>query len=99
MWISKYTIPASESAQDGADGAVDVREAVRQAIKALSDGSNEYELPEIVNVETEWTGYRAGVNHTAKRLDISEREQYEKQAKDGFFTAPPVFSTVSPAAA
>ncbi len=28
-----------------------------------------------------------------------EREQYEKQAKDGFFTAQPVFSTVSPAAA
>ncbi|KAK5236265.1 hypothetical protein LTR99_002246 [Exophiala xenobiotica] len=28
-----------------------------------------------------------------------EREQYEKQAKDGFFTAPPMFSTVSPAAA
>ena len=82
MWISKYTVPVfrSESVSDG--GAVDPREAIRQTIKALGDGLEDYELPDVADVETEWTGYRGGVSHIAKRPKVSEKEQYENMMKE-----------------
>jgi len=39
-------------------------------------------MPELADVEVEWTGYRAGVSAWAPRLGIGEKEQYEKMMED-----------------
>lgn len=70
MWISKYTIPKP----DNQDGPLDV---LVWAIKELGDGRETYTLPEVADVEGEWTGYRSGVHRKAPLPDISEQEKYE----------------------
>jgi hypothetical protein len=71
MWISKVTLPAPGNA---------VRAAVLQAVNTLSDNEvpQLVELPDVVPVEAEWTGYRGGVDKNAPQPDISEEEKYEE---------------------
>lgn len=72
MWVSKVTFPAPEDA---------VRAAVLHAFNELSESDREdpqaLELPPLVPVEAEWTGYRAGVEKKTPQPDISEKEKYE----------------------
>ena len=72
-WIAKTTLPAPE---------LDVRDAVVEAIKALGDGTEIYKLPDVVDVEAEWTGYRDGVEKNALQPDVSERKKYDMMLKE-----------------
>lgn len=73
MWISKVTLPKAEDSE-----GVTPREALDIAIKELGEGSETYTLPETLAVEAEWTGYRSGVDGSARRPDLSEVEHYER---------------------
>lgn len=74
MWISKAAIST--------DGAEEVRDALVKAIKELGDGTETYRLPDLKDVEGEWTGYRKGVDKHAPELDISEQEKYDRLMLD-----------------
>ncbi|CRG85982.1 hypothetical protein PISL3812_02985 [Talaromyces islandicus] len=68
MWISKVELPAPEDA---------VREAVIHAADKLkNDESQTFEIPPVVPVEAEWTGYRSGVEKNVLQPDVSEQEKY-----------------------
>jgi acetyl esterase/lipase len=68
MWISKSTMPVTEGAA--------VRDALVRAIRELGNGNEEYTMPELKDVEGEWTGYRSGAEKKTPRPDLSEQEQY-----------------------
>ena len=70
MWISKLTLSKPEDSEGP-------REALVRAIEELGDGQETYKLPEIADVEGEWTGYRGGVDKSEPQLDISEKEKYD----------------------
>ena len=74
MWISKVTLPRPE--ED------DMRQAVVDAIEALKEGKETYTLPELANVEAEWTGWREGVGKDAPRPNLSEEEHYTNLTKE-----------------
>ncbi|CAG8960433.1 hypothetical protein HYFRA_00008152 [Hymenoscyphus fraxineus] len=90
IWLAKCCVSSFhgvsdfEAGQQG--GVVGLKTALRLAIEELGDGtdigSEGYKIPEIVDVEAEWVGYRGGVWHTAKRPDLSERAQYEAMMKE-----------------
>lgn len=82
MWIAAYTIPAPEANYNEDDNILGVREAVSRAIIELGDGEQMCYVPELVDVETEWTGYRQGVSNIARRPMISEQEQYARMMEE-----------------
>lgn len=67
MWVSKVTLPQPD---------IDVRDAVLRAIEDLKTGDQIYDVPAVVPVEGEWTGYRAGVGKKTPMPDLSEEEKY-----------------------
>jgi hypothetical protein len=68
MWISKVELPAPDDA---------VRDAVVHAANQLkNDESQTFEIPPVVPVEAEWTGYRSGVEKNALQPNVSEEEKY-----------------------
>ncbi|KAI9369345.1 Alpha/Beta hydrolase protein [Aspergillus egyptiacus] len=73
VWISKVTMPQPE---------IDVRDAVIKAIEALKSGGETYDIPGIVPVEAEWTGYRRGVDKNAPEPDLTEEQKYEELKKE-----------------
>ncbi|KAJ5728274.1 hypothetical protein N7493_004604 [Penicillium malachiteum] len=73
MWVSKVTLPQPE---------FDVRDAVLSAIEALGNGHETFNLPGVMAVEAEWTGYRKGVGKKEPQLDISEEEKYHMLQKE-----------------
>ncbi|CAG8981360.1 hypothetical protein HYALB_00012958 [Hymenoscyphus albidus] len=90
IWLAKCCVSSSHGVSDvesdQKEGVVGLKTALRLAIEELGDGtdicSEGYKIPEIVDVEAEWVGYRGGVWHTAKRPDWSERAQYEAMMKE-----------------
>ena len=77
MWIAKYTVPRPGDQDLDRGGVLGVRQALMRAICVLGDGTEVFDLPEVKDVETEWTGYRHGVSHVAWRPDLPEKEQYK----------------------
>ncbi|KAH8692634.1 putative lipase/esterase [Talaromyces proteolyticus] len=74
MWISKVVLPAPEET---------IRTAVIQTADQLkNDESQTFEIPPVVPVEAEWTGYRGGVDKNAPQLDISEEKKYQALKAD-----------------
>ncbi|GAB1194608.1 hypothetical protein APSETT444_003854 [Aspergillus pseudonomiae] len=73
MWISKVTLPPPEN---------EVQEAVFKAFEDLKLGGETYDIPGVVPVEAEWTGYRSGVNKNAPQPDISEEDKYKALRKE-----------------
>lgn len=74
MWISTAQCPAP---------GAEVREAVLRGIKEFGHGTEKFELPDIADVEGEWTGWRSGVDKKAPRPDLgSEREHYDSLMKE-----------------
>ncbi|KAI8958357.1 alpha/beta hydrolase fold-domain-containing protein [Daldinia sp. FL1419] len=64
-----------------------IRDALLAAIDALSEPSLQgatpsFRIPELVPVEAEWTGYRAGASKNSKLPDISEEKKYHKMMKE-----------------
>jgi hypothetical protein len=77
LWISTYSSPAppEPSVRD-----VLVRAVANMAHKPLSEA--DIRIPEILPVEAEWTGYRAGVARTEKPPNVSEREKFDLMMKE-----------------
>ncbi|KAE8387750.1 Alpha/Beta hydrolase protein [Aspergillus alliaceus] len=73
MWISKVTLPQPED---------DVQVAVFKAFEDLKLGGETYDIPGVVPVEAEWTGYRNGVNKNEPQPEISEEEKYKELRKE-----------------
>ncbi|KAE8371214.1 Alpha/Beta hydrolase protein [Aspergillus bertholletiae] len=73
LWISKVTLPAPED---------DVQAAVFKAFEDLKRGDDTYDIPGVVPVEAEWTGYRSGVDKSAPQPDISEEDKYKELRKE-----------------
>ncbi|KAF7960037.1 hypothetical protein EAE96_001637 [Botrytis aclada] len=82
MWIAKYTIPRPQDDFHDNERVYGIRNALVKAIKELGTGDNAFDLPEIVDVQAEWTGYRNGVSAFARRPDVSECKQYEMMMKE-----------------
>ncbi|KAI1095635.1 alpha/beta hydrolase fold-domain-containing protein [Rostrohypoxylon terebratum] len=64
-----------------------VRDALLAAIDGLRDAdargaAPSFKIPDIVPVEAEWTGYRAGADKDSVPPAISEREKYEEMMKE-----------------
>jgi acetyl esterase/lipase len=73
IWVSKVTIP--QPAED------DIRQGLFAAIEGLKepgDTAGGYQEPQLLPVEAEWTGYRAGVANDAPELKISEEQKYKE---------------------
>jgi len=77
IWISKVTMP--KPAED------DIRQALFKAIEALmepGEGPGGYKEPELLPVEAEWTGYRAGATKHSTELKIPEDQKYKELMKE-----------------
>lgn len=77
IWVSKVTMPKPE--EDS------IRQALFKAIEALKEpnaGPGGYMEPELLPVEAEWTGYRAGAKKTSPELPISEEQKYVELMKE-----------------
>ena len=69
MWISKVTFPAPDE---------DVRNILVTAVEEMKSGGEIYTVPAIAPVEAEWTGYRANMDSNRPRLDLSEKQHYDR---------------------
>ncbi|KAK2809797.1 hypothetical protein FQN50_003437 [Emmonsiellopsis sp. PD_5] len=70
MWISKVKMP--RPAED------EVLQSLIKAIEHHKEGDETYKVPDLIDVEAEWTGYRSGVDTKAPLPDISEEEKYKR---------------------
>ncbi|KAI0441880.1 alpha/beta hydrolase fold-domain-containing protein [Xylaria telfairii] len=62
-----------------------IREALIKVIRSMSDSEAQaagFKVPDIVPVEAEWTGYRAGVASDAPVPDIPEEQKYDAMMKE-----------------
>ncbi|KAF9876011.1 hypothetical protein CkaCkLH20_06457 [Colletotrichum karsti] len=77
IWVSTYASPASSEK--------DVLDAILGAIQSLrAPGTPEIDvrLPDLLPVEAEWTGYRAGATPESKPPAIGEKEKYDELMKE-----------------
>lgn len=74
-WISKVTLPPPPEAQELLD-------LLTSAVDALKEGNEKYEIPSILPVEAEWTGYRPEAHAEQPRPDLSEAQHYAKLMSD-----------------
>ncbi|KUI69494.1 hypothetical protein VM1G_05225 [Cytospora mali] len=83
IWVANYTAPAPQETS--------IRDVVIRAIENLRqparDGSpppplKGIEWPDVVPVETEWTGYRAGATAQSVLPSITEAEKYAEMMKE-----------------
>ena len=71
LWISKATLPPPEDS--------DILEVLCEAIEKLKETTDEkFTIPPVRPVEAEWTGYRANVDNSRPRLDLSEEQHYKR---------------------
>ncbi|KZL84970.1 lipase esterase [Colletotrichum incanum] len=76
IWVSTYASLVPET---------DVRDALAGAIQSLRTPDTpeiDLRLPDIVPVEAEWTGYRAGATDEERPPQVGEKEKYEKLQKE-----------------
>jgi acetyl esterase/lipase len=77
IWISKVTMPRPE--ED------DIRQALFKVIEAMKEpgeAAGGYTEPELLPVEAEWTGYRAGATKQSAELKIPEEQKYTEMMKE-----------------
>ena len=63
----------------------DIRQALFKAIEGLNEpgrAKGEYKEPELLPVQAEWTGHRAGATKQSTRLKIPEEQQYKELMKE-----------------
>ncbi|KAK3349383.1 alpha/beta hydrolase fold-domain-containing protein [Lasiosphaeria hispida] len=78
IWVSRYKCPAPTDR--GIQGAI--ASAIEGLRSSKEDGKLELKMPEVVGVEAEWQGYRAGVKRETRLPDISEKEKYDEMMKE-----------------
>ena len=77
IWVSTYAAPVPPETS--------IRDALINAIDSLRHGDMltlEFQLPDIVSVEAEWTGYRADATSESSLPSISEKEKYDEMMKE-----------------
>ncbi|TEA06082.1 Esterase [Colletotrichum sidae] len=77
IWIATYVSPASREK--------DVLDAVVVAVQSLRTPNTpeiDVRLPDVVPVEAEWTGYRAGATPDSRPPTAGEREKYNELQKE-----------------
>jgi acetyl esterase/lipase len=77
IWISKVTMPRPEEDE--------IRQALFKAIEGMKEpgeAAGGFAEPELVPVEAEWTGYRAGATKQSVELKIPEQQKYAEMMKD-----------------
>lgn len=83
IWVAKYRAPAPKETS--------IRDVVIRAVENMrqpaSDGSppppsKDVEWPDVVPVEAEWTGYRAGATAQSILPPITEAEKYAEMMKE-----------------
>ncbi|KAH8598973.1 alpha/beta hydrolase fold-domain-containing protein [Bisporella sp. PMI_857] len=77
IWVSRATMPVPS--EDN------IKVALFKAIEGLKepgDKSGGYREPELLPVEAEWTGYRAGATKNSNELRCSEEMKYQEMMKD-----------------
>lgn len=77
IWVSKVTMPKPE--EDS------IRQALFKVIESLKEPNARpggYREPELVPVEAEWTGYRAGATKMSPELRIPEEQKYAELMKE-----------------
>lgn len=77
LWISRVTMPVPP--EDS------LRQTLFSAIEALKEPGEPkggFTEPEMVPVEAEWTGYRAGATTDSVELRISEAEKYKEMMRE-----------------
>jgi acetyl esterase/lipase len=82
IWVSKVTMPKPE--ED------DIRQELFKAIEGMKqpgEAPGGFIAPELLPVEAEWTGYRAGATKQSVELKISEERKYTEMMKEVFSPA------------
>ncbi|KAF4629470.1 hypothetical protein G7Y89_g8673 [Cudoniella acicularis] len=77
IWVAKVTMPTPE--ED------DVRQALFKAIEGLKEpeeAEGGFTLPELLPVEAEWTGNRAGAAKHSAELKIPEQQKYTEMMRE-----------------
>lgn len=69
MWVSKVTFQAPDD---------EARSLLLHAIEKMKKEGEHYTVPQTAAVEAEWTGYRAKVDNNRPRLDLSEKQHYDR---------------------
>jgi acetyl esterase/lipase len=68
IWVSKYASPQPPETS--------ARDALISTLERLGGSTCRVPVPDLVDVEAEWTGYRSGVARGAPLPDVSEQERY-----------------------
>ena len=68
VWVRKATFPPPE--ED------DLRQVIVAAIKRLGEGDEEFDWPETVSVQAEWTGPRSSREIETSKSQISEKAKF-----------------------
>lgn len=77
IWVSTYTSPVPPE--------TDARDALLTALDDLRDHSlpePKFKIPDLVDVEAEWTGYRAFAAADESLPNLSGKEMYEEMMKE-----------------
>ncbi|KAF5020492.1 hypothetical protein F66182_7483 [Fusarium sp. NRRL 66182] len=68
IWVSKYASPQPPETS--------IRDSLVTTLEHVGGSTSRVPVPELVDVEAEWTGYRGGVARGAPLPEASERERY-----------------------
>ncbi|CAJ0548922.1 Ff.00g025350.m01.CDS01 [Fusarium sp. VM40] len=68
IWVSRYASPPPPETS--------IRDALIAALEHVGGSTCRVPVPDLVDVEAEWTGYRSSVTRGAPLPDVSERERY-----------------------
>lgn len=68
IWVSRYASPPPPENS--------IRDALIAALEHVGGSTCRVPVPDLVDVEAEWTGYRSSVTRGAPLPDVSERERY-----------------------
>ncbi|KAL9608210.1 MAG: hypothetical protein Q9167_006951 [Letrouitia subvulpina] len=75
MWIAKISLPAP--------GEVDLRDLLLGAVDSLmGEEKGHYHVPELSDVEAEWTGWRGGVGEGHERENWDEKQHWRMLVKE-----------------
>ncbi|POS83284.1 hypothetical protein EPUL_005252 [Erysiphe pulchra] len=77
IWVSKTKIPSppEDSVRQVLFGAI-------ESLKRPGEAPGGYNLPELLPVEVEWTGYRSNASIISRELKISEGEKYDAMMRE-----------------
>lgn len=77
IWVAKVAseVPPEEDIRATLLAAIDTMK------KRSGAGDEKCRVPDLIPVEAEWTGYRAGAKPSSKLPDISEAEKYAEMVK------------------